>query len=97
MSEKIKKVSRESELRAKEIRKKPWTPPSSLDAPPPPAGFVHRWLSCGSETGNHKRAQQKVKVECGRGMVLQRLQCRIHLVFHDQLAVDRARDRQCDI
>ena len=42
--DKIKKVSRESELKSKDIRKKPWTPPSSLDAPPPPNGFCHRWL-----------------------------------------------------
>lgn len=28
----------------KETRIKPWTPPSSLDAPPAPDGFVHRWI-----------------------------------------------------
>jgi hypothetical protein len=44
MTKEIKTLSRESEVRAKDVRKKPWTPPSSLDAPPPPAGFVHRWL-----------------------------------------------------
>jgi len=44
MTNEIKTLSRESEVRAKDVRKKPWTPPSSLDAPPPPAGFVHRWL-----------------------------------------------------
>ena len=44
MTKEIKTLSRESEVRAKDTRKKPWTPPSSLDAPPPPAGFVHRWL-----------------------------------------------------
>ena len=44
MTNEIKTLSRESEVRAKGTRKKPWTPPSSLDAPPPPAGFVHRWL-----------------------------------------------------
>ena len=26
------------------IRDRPWAPPSSLDAPPAPAGFVHRWI-----------------------------------------------------
>ena len=30
--------------RTKETRRKPWTPPSSLDAPPPPEGYVHRWI-----------------------------------------------------
>ena len=26
------------------VQSKPWTPPSSLDAPPAPTGFQHRWL-----------------------------------------------------
>jgi len=30
--------------REKETRRKPWTPPSRLDAPPAPAGFQHRWI-----------------------------------------------------
>ena len=41
--EKIK-TSRESVSRAKEARKKDWTPPSSLDAPAAPQGFAHRWI-----------------------------------------------------
>ena len=45
MSDKNKnRTSRESEVRNKDLRKKPWTPPSSLDAPPAPAGFVHKWI-----------------------------------------------------
>jgi hypothetical protein len=36
--------SRSSEERISRERAKPWTPPSSLDAPEPPAGFIHRWL-----------------------------------------------------
>ena len=36
--------SRESETREKVSRRKPWTPPSQLDAPPAPAGFTHRWI-----------------------------------------------------
>ena len=43
MSDKINRTSRASEEN-KEIRNKPWTPPSSLDAPPAPDGFVHRWI-----------------------------------------------------
>ena len=39
-----KKVSRASQTREKETRKKVWTPPSALDAPPAPTGFQHRWL-----------------------------------------------------
>ncbi len=50
MSDKInKRTSRESEVRIKDLRKKPWTPPSSLDAPKAPAGFVHRWIRTESQ------------------------------------------------
>ena len=35
---------RESETRAKTERRKPWAPPSQLDAPPAPEGFKHRWI-----------------------------------------------------
>ena len=38
------KTSRVSETRVKKDRPKVWTPPSSLDAPPAPEGFRHRWL-----------------------------------------------------
>jgi len=38
------KVSRASQTRVKEVRKQVWTPPSSLDAPPAPDGFHHRWI-----------------------------------------------------
>jgi hypothetical protein len=40
----IKDASRASQTRAKETRKKVWSPPSSLDAPPAPNGFRHRWI-----------------------------------------------------
>ena len=43
-NENEKRTSRASQTREKESRKKVWTPPSSLDAPPAPTGFVHRWL-----------------------------------------------------
>ena len=42
-TEKIK-TSRASQTREKTTRKAVWTPPSSLDAPPAPAGFHHRWI-----------------------------------------------------
>jgi hypothetical protein len=38
------KTSRASQTREKTSRPKVWSPPSLLDAPPAPAGFVHRWL-----------------------------------------------------
>ena len=36
--------SRESKTREKTSRRKPWAPPTSLDAPPAPSGFKHRWI-----------------------------------------------------
>ena len=38
------KTSRASQTRVKEVRKQVWTPPSSLDAPPAPDGYHHRWI-----------------------------------------------------
>ena len=38
------KTSRVSQTRVKEERPKVWTPPSTLDAPPAPDGYVHRWI-----------------------------------------------------
>ena len=43
-NENEKRTSRASQTREKETRKKVWTPPSSLDAPPAPIGFKHRWI-----------------------------------------------------
>ena len=38
------KTSRASQTRVKEAKKQVWTPPSSLDAPPAPDGYHHRWI-----------------------------------------------------
>ena len=38
------KTTRASQSRAKDKRPTTWTPPSSLDAPPAPDGFRHRWI-----------------------------------------------------
>ena len=38
------KPSRASQTRVKTEKPKVWTPPSSLDAPPAPDGFHHRWI-----------------------------------------------------
>ncbi len=37
-------TSRASQTRSNTERPKVWTPPSSLDAPPAPDGFRHRWI-----------------------------------------------------
>ena len=45
MKKEEKKVtSRASQTRLETERPKVWTPPSSLDAPPAPDGFRHRWI-----------------------------------------------------
>ena len=40
----INRSSRETASRETQGRRKPWTPPSMLDAPPAPEGFKHRWI-----------------------------------------------------
>ena len=44
MKKQDNKTSRASQTRAKTERPKVWVPPSSLDAPPAPAGFRYRWI-----------------------------------------------------
>jgi len=38
------RTSRAAKTRAAKPRRKPWQPPSLLDAPQPPEGYVHRWI-----------------------------------------------------
>ena len=40
----IDRTSRANETREKQASRKPWAPPSMLDAPPAPDGFKHRWI-----------------------------------------------------
>ena len=45
----IKKIEKQKAPRAalsreKTTRRKPWAPPSQLDAPPAPEGYKHRWI-----------------------------------------------------
>ena len=40
----VKCTSRASQTREKTAQRKPWAPPSMLDAPPAPDGFKHRWI-----------------------------------------------------
>ena len=43
-TKKAKRTSRETESRANSSRRKPWAPPTKLDAPSPPEGYEHRWI-----------------------------------------------------
>ena len=40
----INRTSRATQTREKTARRKPWAPPSMLDAPPAPDGFKHSWI-----------------------------------------------------
>jgi|TARA_B110000858_G_scaffold12096_1_gene12331 hypothetical protein len=40
----IKRTPRANLTREKTAQRKPWAPPSMLDAPPAPDGFRHRWI-----------------------------------------------------
>lgn len=40
----IDRAPRVATSREKDVRRKPWTPPSRLDAPPAPEGYKHRWI-----------------------------------------------------
>ena len=38
------RTPRKNATRETETRRKPWAPPSHLEAPKAPTGFVHRWV-----------------------------------------------------
>ena len=40
----VKRTARANPTREKTAQRKPWAPPSMLDAPPAPDGFKHRWI-----------------------------------------------------
>ena len=41
---KLNRSSRDADTRETKARRKPWAPPSRLDAPPAPPGYKHRWV-----------------------------------------------------
>ena len=40
----VKRTARANQTREKTAQRKPWAPPSMLDAPPAPDGYKHRWI-----------------------------------------------------
>ena len=63
-----KKTSRARQTREKETRKKVWTPPSALDAPPAPTGFRHRWIRAES-VGFHDTKNVSGRIRSGYELV----------------------------
>ena len=59
--------SRASQTKVKE-QKKVWTPPSSLDAPPAPDGFKHRWIRAES-MGFDDTSNMSAKIRSGFELV----------------------------
>ena len=59
--------SRASQTKVKE-QKKVWTPPSSLDAPPAPDGYKHRWLRAES-MGFDDTSNMSAKLRSGYELV----------------------------
>ncbi len=62
------RTSRDAETREASARRKPWAPPSRLDAPPPPAGFKQRWIRAES-AGQEDRINVASKVREGYELV----------------------------
>ena len=59
--------SRASQTKVKE-QKKVWTPPSSLDAPPAPNGYKHRWIRAES-VGFDDSSNMSAKLRSGYELV----------------------------
>ena len=64
----VKKASRASTTRVKEEKPKVWTPPSSLDAPPAPDGYRHRWIRAES-MGQDDSKNMSGKIRSGWDLV----------------------------
>ena len=58
------RTPRAAESREKTVRAKPWRPPSLLDAPEPPAGYVYRWIR-ESMVGQEDKANMSKRIREG--------------------------------
>ena len=61
---KTDRTPRSADTRDKESRLKPWQPPSLLDAPIPPSGYVYRWLR-ESMVGQDDKANMSKRIREG--------------------------------
>ena len=55
---------RSAEGRESQTRRKPWSPPSLLDAPTPPEGYIYRWLR-ESMVGQDDKANMSKRIREG--------------------------------
>jgi len=58
------RVSRSAESRESKTRRKPWQPPSMLDAPEAPPGYKHRWVRA-EVRGHDDRANMSKRIREG--------------------------------
>ena len=58
------RTPRSADTRAKKARRKPWQPPSMLDAPEAPPGYKHRWLRA-EVRGHDDRANMSKRIREG--------------------------------
>jgi hypothetical protein len=65
---KLDRKPREATSREKTSQRKPWQPPSRLDAPPAPPGYKHRWVRAES-AGQEDRINVSGKLREGYELV----------------------------
>jgi hypothetical protein len=92
MTEQVKftKSNRAGESREKTARRKPWAPPSRLDAPPPPDGFKYRWIRAETQGFEDK---QNVFSKIREGYELVRLEELPEEYQHSMPAVDEGKNK----
>jgi len=64
----VNREARSADTREKSARRKPWAPPSRLDAPPAPPGYKHRWIRAYAG-GQEDRMNVAAKVREGYELV----------------------------
>lgn len=65
---KLNRSARSSDSRESTARRKPWSPPSRLDAPPAPPGYRHRWIRK-EANGHDDRSNVSAKLREGYELV----------------------------
>jgi|TARA_R110002020_G_scaffold106917_1_gene248598 hypothetical protein len=66
----VQRSARAKETRSAATRRKPWRPPSMLDAPPAPEGYQHRWIRAEAR-GQEDRSNISARIREGYELVRQ--------------------------
>ena len=64
----LNRTPRSADTRAKKVARKPWSPPSMLDTPPPPEGYSYRWIRA-EIVGNEDRKNVTSRLREGFDLV----------------------------